>query len=310
MALWRDIKRISRYGLIGFFRNGFVSLAAILIMTITLFVIAVLIIGSAALQATLAGISEKVDVNVYFVTNAPEERILDLQKALEAIPEVAEVSYTTREQAIERFRERHKNDQLTLQALEELGDNPLGASLAIRARETSQYESIAKFLESSPAGGTGGERIIEKVNFFQNKAAIDRLTDIINTSRSLGLAVSIFLGIASVLIAFNTIRLAIYTSRDEIGVMKIVGAEHWYVRGPFVISGILYGAMSGILVLLVLYPISLYLATPSERFFGGHFDTLSYFTEHFPLLFLNVVGIGILLGAISSYMAVHRYLKH
>lgn len=310
MALWRDLKRIGRYGLIGFFRNGFVSLAAILIMTITLFVIAGLLMSSAALQATLEGLTKKVDVNVYFVTSAPEERVLDLKKSLEALPEVASVDYTTREQALEAFRERHKNDQLTLQALEELEDNPLGASLAVRAKETSQYEAIAKFLENSPASqGTGEEHIIEKVNFFQNKAAIDRLSDIIDTSRSLGLVIALFLGIASILIAFNTIRLAIYTARDEIGVMKLVGAEHWYVRGPFVISGILYGFTAGMIVLIVLYPLSAYLAGPSQRFFGN-FDTLSYFTSHFPLLFVSVVGIGVLLGATSSYLAVHRYLRN
>jgi len=310
MALWRDIKRIGRYGLIGFFRNGFVSLAAILIMTIMLFVVAVLLMSGAALQATLDGLTQKVDVNVYFITTATEESILDLQKSLEALPEVSNVEYTTSEQALEAFRERHKNDQLTLQALEELGDNPLGASLAVRAKETSQYETIAKFLENSPASqGTSEDRIIEKVNFFQNKAAIDRLSDIIETSRSLGLAIAIFLGIASVLIAFNTIRLAIYTARDEIGVMKLVGAEHWYVRGPFIIAGILYGCTAGVLVLVILYPLSAYLAAPSQRFFGN-FDTLSYFTAHFPLLFISVVGTGILLGAISSYLAVHRYLRN
>ena len=310
MAWWRDIKRISRYGLIGFFRNGFVSLAAILIMTITLFVIAALLMSSAALKATLQGLTNKVDVNVYFVTNASEERILHLKKSLEALPEVASVDYTTREQALERFRDRHKNDQLTLQALDELGDNPLGASFAVRAKETSQYESIAKFLENSPASiGSSEDHIIEKVNFFQNKGAIDRLSDIIRASRSLGFAVAIFMAIASMLIAFNTIRLAIYTSRDEIGVMKLVGAEHWYVRGPFVIAGVLYGFTAGMLVLIILYPLSIYLAGPSQRFFGN-FDTLSYFTAHFPLMFASVVGIGVLLGAVSSYMAVHRYLRH
>ena len=110
------------------------------------------------------------------------------------------------------------------------------------------------------------------------------------------------------LIAFNTIRLVIYTSRDEIGVMKLVGADHWYVRGPFVIAGILYGLASGVLVLIVLYPLSLYLAAPSEKFFGD-FNTFSFFTSHFFFLLLSVVGTGILLGAISSYLAVHRYLR-
>lgn len=310
MAMWRDFKRVSRYGLIGFFRNGFVSLAAILIMTITLFVGASLLIGGAALQATLVGLTEKVDVNVYFLTTAPEERIIDLKKSIEALPETALVEYTSRDVAIQRFRERHKNDQLTLQALDELGENPLGASLAIRAKETSQYETIAKFLDASPsAQGVGEERIIERVNFSQNKAAIDRLSDIIGTVRTLGSAVAIFLSIASILIAFNTIRLAIYTSRDEIGVMKIVGADHWYVRGPFMIAGVLYGVTAGILVLLILYPLSLYLAGSSRAFFGN-FDTLTYFTSNFQLLFLATVGVGVLLGAVSSFLAVHRYLKH
>jgi cell division transport system permease protein len=309
MALWRDIKRVSRYGLIGFFRNGFVSLASVLIMTITLFVIATLLVSGAALQATLVGLTEKVDVNVYFITTAPEEKIADLKKSIEALPETALVTYVTREEALENFRERHKNDQLTLQALDELGDNPFGASLAIRAKETSQYESISKFLESSPASAeTGDGHIIEKINFLQNKTTIDRLSDIISTSRKLGIIIALFLGIASILIAFNTIRLAIYTSRDEIGVMKLVGAEHWYVRGPFVISGVLYGFTAGMLVLIILYPLSLYLAAPSEKFFGN-FNTFDYFTSHFPLLFMTVIGTGILLGATSSYLAVHRYLR-
>lgn len=310
MALWRDFKRVSRYGLIGFFRNGFVSLSAILIMTITLFVIASLMIGGAALQATLVGLTEKVDVNVYFLTTAREDKILDLKKSIEALPEVVVVEYVSRDAAIERFRERHRNDQLTLQALDELGDNPLGASLAIRAKETSQYESIAKFLEASPASaGVGDERIVERVNFAQNKTAIDRLSEIIKTARTLGLAVALFLGLASVLIAFNTIRLAIYTSRDEIGVMKLVGADHWYVRGPFMVAGVFYGLAAGFLVLLILYPLSLYLADSSRAFFGN-FDTFSYFTSNFPLLLLGTVGVGVLLGATSSFLAVHRYLRH
>jgi cell division transport system permease protein len=147
MSFWVTTKRVARYGIIGFIRNGFVSLAAVSIMTITLFVIAGLLVSGAALDATLTQLTEKVDVNVYFSTEASEEQVLGVQKAIEALPEVASVAYTSREQALLEFRERHKNDQLTIQALDQLTDNPLGASLAIRAKETSQYESVAKFLE-------------------------------------------------------------------------------------------------------------------------------------------------------------------
>ncbi|QQG38239.1 MAG: ABC transporter permease [Candidatus Kaiserbacteria bacterium] len=307
MSMWTNAKRVARYGLIGFVRNGFVSLAAVLIMTITLFVMAGLLISGAALNSTLKELTSKVDVTVYFLPAAQEETIQQMKRSLEALPEVASVAYVSREQALADFRERHKNDQLTLQALDELGDNPLGASLDIRAKQTSQYESIAQYLETEQqAGGTAAS--IDKINFFQNKTAIDRLTNIIETSKRLGIAVALVLGLASLLIAFNTIRLAIYTARDEIGVMNLVGAGRWYIRGPFMIAGVLYGVVSGLIVLLLLYPATLWMGPGSERFFGT-FNVYTYFLQSFPLIFFTILGAGIALGALSSYLAVRRYLR-
>ena len=303
MSFWVTTKRVARYGLIGFIRNGFVSLSAILIMVITLFVMSGLIISGAALNSTLEQLTNKVDVNVYFTTAASEEQVNALKQEIERLPEVASVAYTSREQALNEFRERHKNEQMTIQALDQLSGNPLGASLAIRAKETSQYESIAKFLEAKQ----GTDTTISKVNFYQNKTAIDRLTSIIETSRTVGIAAAIFLVAASVLIVFNTIRLAIYTARDEIGVMNLVGAGHWYVRGPFVIAGLLYGIVSGIFVLLVLYPLVIWLGPPSQAFFGT-FNVFDYYVGSFPFLFLSIMGLGIALGSLSSFLAVRRYL--
>ena len=260
MSFWLNIKRVARYGLIGFIRNGFVSLSAVLIMTITLLVVSGLMISGAALNATLQQLTNKVDVNVYFITSASDAQITDMQKMLEALPEVASVSYLSREEALAQFRERHKNDQLTIQALDELSDNPLGASLEVRAKETSQYESIAKFLEAQQAQGTDVGGAIDKVNFYQNKTAIDRLTNIIDASKRLGAIIAVVLALATILISLNTVRLAIYTSRNEIGVMNIVGASRWYVRGPFMVAGVLYGVISGAIVLILLYPISLYIS--------------------------------------------------
>ncbi len=307
MSFWVNTKRVARYGLIGFVRNGFISLSAVLIMTITLFVVAALIISGAALSSTLKQLTEKVDVTVYFQPTATEAQITDLQRSLEALPEVADVVYITRDQALADFRERHKGDQLTLQALDELGGNPLGASLEVRAKQTSQYESIDKFLKSKQQA-EGASSSIDKVNFVQNKTAIDRLTNIIQTSRNLGIAIALVLGASSLLIAFNTIRLAIYTSRDEIGVMNIVGAGHWYVRGPFMIAGVLYGLVSALIVLLLLYPLTAWIGPASQVFFGS-FNVFSYFLSAFPILFLIIVGSGVGLGALSSYLAVRRYLR-
>lgn len=304
MSFWVTTKRVARYGLIGFIRNGFVSLSAIFIMLITLFVMACLMVSGAALQSTLDQLTNKVDVNVYFTTTASEEQVMRVKQDLERLPEVASVAYTSREQALAEFRDRHKNEQMTIQALDQLSENPLGPSLAIRAKETSQYASIAQFLETQQ----GTDSTISKVNFFQNKTAIDRLTNIIETSRTVGITTAIFLAAASVLIAFNTIRLAIYTARDEIGVMNLVGAGHWYVRGPFVVAGILYGLISGIIVLLILYPLAIWLGPASEAFFGT-FNVFDYYVSSFLSLFFTIIGLGIALGAISSFLAVRRYLR-
>ena len=308
MSSWTTAKRIARYGFIGFVRNGFVSLAAVIIMTITLFVIASLIIGGAALNATLKQLTDKIDVTVYFVTTATNDQVTQLQQSVESLPEVASVTYVAREEALARFQARHQNNQLTMQALQELGDNPLGASLEIRAKDTAQYETIAKYLDAQQKNGGSAGSAIDKVDFYQNKIAIDRLTAIINASNRLGIAIALILGIASVLISFNTIRLAIYTARDEIGVMNLVGASHWYVRGPFMISGILYGLISGVLVLVMLYPLTAWLGPGSEAFLGS-FNVFSYFIGAFPLIFLITMGSGMALGALSSYLAVRRYLN-
>ena len=308
MSFWVTTKRVARYGFIGFLRNGFVSLAAILIMTITLFVAAILLISGAALSSVLTDLTSKVDVTVYMTTAATQDQIQQLETSLKALPEVTSVTYISADQALAAFQARHANDQLTMQALQELPDNPLGASLEVRAKDTSQYATIAQYLTAQQASGNGGGSAIDKVNFSQNETAITHLTNIIQTSKKLGLAIAIILAAASLLIAFNTIRLAIYTSRDEIGVMNLVGAGHWYVRGPFMVAGVLYGIISGIIVLALLYPLSAWLGPASESYLGT-FNVFTYYITSFGTLFVVVMGSGIALGTLSSFLAVRRYLK-
>lgn len=307
MSFWNTTKRVARYGFIGFLRNGFVSFSAVLVMTITLFVIAALLIGNAALTATLKDLTNQVEVTVYFTPDATQDQVQSVQTDVQALPEVASVTYVSADQALANFQARHANDQLTLQALDELTGNPLGASLEVRAKDPSQYSAIAQYLETEQTQGAEGP-VIEKVDYQQNETAISRLTAIIGTSKEIGIVIAIVLGLASVLIAFNTIRLAIYTSRDEIAVMNLVGATHWYVRGPFIIAGVLYGVLSGAVVLLLLYPITAALGPGSQAFLGS-FNVFSYFVGSFAFLFLVIMGSGICLGALSSYLAIRRYLR-
>lgn len=305
--MWTNFKRVIKSGFVGFWRNSFVSLASILVMTVTLFVIGSLLFLGATLDASLEQLEGKVDVNVYFVTDAAEADIVDLKQRIEALPEVASVEYVSREAALERFRARHENDQLTLQALDELGENPLGASLNIRAKETSQYEGIAKFLQTETALG-GETSIIDSVNYFQNKAAIDKLGSIMNAAENFGFALTVTLIVATVIITFNTIRLAIYSAREEIAVMRLVGASNMYIRGPFMFEGMMYGFIAGVITLIIFYPITWWLGPTTETFFGD-INLFRYYISEFAYMFRVVVGGGIVLGALSSYLAVRKYLN-
>lgn len=302
------IKRVAKAGFINFWRNGFVSLASVLVMTITLFAVGSTIFIGALFSHTLEQIKDKVDINVYFVTSADVADIMSIKKNLELLPEVAKISYTSREDALANFKKKHENDEQTLQALEELRDNPLGASLNIKAKEPSQYESIANYLQGKNALLRGGISIVDKVNYYQNKTAIDKFTKIIDGAKKVGFGLIAIMVLFSVIITFNTIRLAIYVSREEISVMKLVGASNRYIRGPFVVSGIMYGFVSAMLALVIFYPTTFYLTKVTENFFMG-LNLFDYYIKNFGQIFIIIAGSGMLIGAISSYLAVRRYLR-
>jgi cell division transport system permease protein len=277
-------------------------------MTITLLVISSVLFVGAVLTTTLRDIQDKVDINVYFTKNATEENISDLVKSVSLLPEVADVKYTDRETALKEFRERHQNDQLTLQALDELGDNPLGAKMSVKAKDTAQYETVVKFIKNSDADNDAAHQVVDRVNYEQNKGAIDSLTNIIEACKKLGVATIAFFVMVSVLITFNTIRLAIYVFREEISVMQLVGASAMYIRGPFVTAGVMYGIFSGILTMLILWPISYWLGQLSESL-RISVNLYHYYIANWGQLALVVIGTGLMLGAASSYLAVRRYLK-
>ncbi|MEK7200508.1 MAG: permease-like cell division protein FtsX [Patescibacteria group bacterium] len=302
------LRRVMKAGFFNFWRSGFVSLASILVMVITLSVIGSVIFVGAILNITMGELRNKVDINVYFVTTATENDILSLKKKIETLPEVKTIEYTSREKALENFKLVHENDQITLQALEELGDNPLEASLNIKAKEPSQYEGIANFLNEENILSSDGQKIIDKINYFENKVAIDKLSRIIDSAERLGLALSLALVIVSVVITFNTIRLTIYISREEISVMQLVGASKNYVKGPFVITGIIVGLISGLITMFIFFPISYWLGNTTQNFFIG-LNIFDYYLSNFFQILFIVIGSGVAIGAVSSFLAVRKYLK-
>lgn len=312
-----SLKRIIRTGFINFWRNGFLSFSAVIILTLSLTVFGALIFGSAFGRALIKEVKNKVDINVYFTLDAQEPDIFALRKTIESLPEVLKVEYVSRDQALKDFRDKWKDNTLIIQGLDEIGSNPFPAVLNIKAKEPSQYAGIATFLNSKTST-QNGQSIVDKINYQQNKIIIDRLGRIIPAAEKSGSLIAILFVVISIIITFNTVRLIIFTAKDEISVMKLVGASNIYIRGPFVISGVMYGLFSGILTLVILGAFAFYSDAMLVKFVGvnniSDFSAFSnvfstYFIQNFGEIFAIIMGSGIVLGAVSSYMAVKRYLR-
>lgn len=304
---WIKLQRVVKSGWINFRRNGLVSYAAILVTTITLSVATAIFLFQAVLQSAISQVEQKVDIAVYFTIDAPEENILALQAELQKLPEVAYIDYSSADEQVAQFRARHGDDYLTLQALDELGDNPFGGSLQIKAKDSTQYEAIASVLEGDNQIARANAPIIERINYSQNKVVIDRLNTLIHNARQVGAGITLILALISIVIVFTTVRLTIYMAREEIGIMRLVGASTAYVRAPFIVGGLLYGFFAWIITTIIFLPLTYFLGSHASDIIG--FNLFSYFVSHLFSIGGIVLFIGLALGAISSYMAVRRYLN-
>lgn len=316
--IFTTFKRITRTGFVNFWRNGFLSFAAIVVITLSLLAFGGMIFASAFGRAMLAEVKEKVDINVYFSLSATEEDVLSIKKSVDALPEVSKSIYVSRDQALEAFKTKWADNSLIMQGLTEIGSNPFPAALNIKAKDPSTYADIVNYLNSTRAIVADGSPVIEKINYEENKLIIDRLSSIIPTVEQIGGAVVILFIVVAVIVVFNTIRLIIYTARDEISVMKLVGASNIYVRGPFFVSGVIYGIVSGLIALGLLAVFAYWGDTLILRLAGvdvaQNFELMvnvlsAYFIKNFTEILILIMGAGIVLGGVSSYIAARRYLK-
>jgi len=301
--MFTTLSRIIKSGLLNFWRNGWLSTATVLIMTITLVTWTSIFLLNVVLTSVLDVLAEKVDVSVYFNLETKEPDILALKTKLEGLEEVANVEYVSTDQALEIFKNRHAGDDVLLKSIQELDNNPLEASLNILAKDSTQYATIASFLNQEQF-----KNIISKINYAENKVVIDRLNNIIRMLRESGFIAGLILAFIAFLVAFNTVRLAIYSSREEITVMKLVGASNWFVRGPFIFEGVLHGMIASTFSFMIIIPSIGFLGSKLLNFLP-EINLVNYIGNNFwSLLFFQTLG-GIILGVFSSWMAIRKYLK-
>jgi len=298
-----SLKRIFCFGWKNFSRDPGSSTAAIFILVIVISLITSLYLFENVAQFLILSIQEKVDVSIYFKEEASEEEISKVSQELSKIPEVIETKYVSREEVLQHFTRRHKEDPLLMGSLEELGVNPFLASLNIKVLESSQYESVVGFLEKSQFNP-----LIYKIDYYQKKPIMEKLLSISSQINKFGIIFSIVFGVIAILVAFSQIQLSLQNSKQEIGIMRMVGASNFFIQGPFIIQGIIIGGSAVLIAALFFWGIIYGLNPRIESLVPG-LNLLGFFTSHFCIILLIQISVGVGVGVFASSIAIRKYLK-
>jgi cell division transport system permease protein len=297
------LKRTFREGLDNFYRNGWLSFATVSVLAISLYVISVTIILGISADIILKNIQDKINVSVYFNSEVPESRILEIKSKLAGYQEIQSVDYVSKEQALDRLKKDNDKDSFVSQALEMIDGNPLPAALVIKAKNPNQYDLITKSIT-----GASFSSDITKIDYQDNQAAIERFVSVIKFVKEAGFAVGVVFIFIGILITFNAIRLTMYAHKQEFEIMRLVGASNTYIKMPFVFEGIFYGLVSAVVVMLALFVTSRLLVPITRGSIGGS-DILSFYLKHFFPILGSLIVSGIFLGTVSGIIAIRRYLK-
>ncbi len=299
----KAFKRIFNTGWLNFKRNSYLSFGTTGVVALVLLLFSGLMVVNYISGQIVGGLEDKVDVSVYFKNDASDDQIMSVKQDLEKQSNIQRVTYTSKEQALADFKEKHAGDALIQESLAALNENPLQASLNVKAKESSDYATVVTFLE-----GNKFRSVVDKINFYENEAVINRVQSISNGVRSWGLVLTLLLAGIAIMVTFNTIRLTIYNQRQEIEIMRLVGGSNWHIRAPFLIEGALYGVFAALVTVVVFYPTLWFISSKVGVLLPG-ISLISYFGTNMVQFVALVLVAGIALGMISSSIAIRRFLK-
>jgi cell division transport system permease protein len=295
-----QIKRTIKYGLKIIVRDGEIFLTSVFILFLVISLISFLFIFRKTSEFLISSFKEKADISVYFKEETPEDEILKIKDEISKNPEI-KVEFISKEEALKEFEKRHKENQILMNALKEVGENPFLASLSIKAKEPNQYEELLSFLKEK-------ESFIEKVDYSERKPLIERIFSLSSNLEKGGILISSVLILISIFVVFNTTRLSITNFKEEISIQRLVGASSWFIRGQFLVQGMIAGIFSALISLLIVF-LSCYFLSPKISILFEGLNLLEIFSSNLGILILIQFSAGILLGSIPSLIAVRRFLK-
>ncbi len=296
--------RIIKTGLVNFTRNLWLSAAATMVMTITLVIFSTLFLLFAITSFSLQSIQNTVDISVYFKIGLAEEKIQALEQDIQSNPKVKEVKYTSAEQAFQNFKDKHASDPLITQSLNELTENPLPATLNIKANTLEDYPAIASQLQDAKY-----QEVVDKINFEDNRVVIERLNRILKFIVSFGVGLVAVFSLIAILVIFNTITLTIYNRREEVEIMRLVGATNWYIRGPFLTESFLYAISATVLCSLIFLPVFVKVLPKVAAYVNPQVNLFNQNIFNFWYLVLILLALSLFLATSSTLLAIRKYLK-
>ncbi len=300
------LARTAKFALQDFWRNIWLSLITLTVVIIALFSVNSLLLVKTISEYTLQTIEKKIDVSVFIKPEVEESLILDLRARLLGLPQVKEVIYISATEALESMKKQHGDDHAIVESLNELGSNPLGAQLIVQAQSTKDYDPIVTLLADERY-----RNIIADKNFDEHTYIIERVDRISQRVRTIATVLSILFGTIALIVVFNTLRIIIYTHREEIAIMRLVGATNWFIRMPYLWQSVMYALASMILFLFAWYPLIGFIEPYLNDLFAdsSKIDLIGFYNSNFFLLFgSQLLGLVLLLG-VASILATRKYSR-
>lgn len=303
--MFQNFKRVLKFAWYDFLRNKGISVAAIFVLVVTITLVTGLLFFHGISDYLISQIQDKIDITAYFKDGTSDEDIEKIINQISEVPGIKKTEYVSKDEALEIFAQKHKDEPVFSRALEEVGANPFLPSLNIITNgEPSQYEQISSLLQTAEFS-----RFVEKVDFLEKKDTIQKVYSITSNINLFGLILGGILVIVAVLVVYNTIKLAVDSSREEIATMKVVGATNWFIRGPFIIQGALYGLVA-FLSCFIISAVFAFLLSQKIAVIMPGFSLFGYFIGNLWFFILFQLGFGILVGVVSSFVVIKKHLEN
>ena len=296
--------RVVKTGFVNFWRNLWLSAAATMVMTITLVIFAVLFLTFILTSYSIKTIQNTVDISVYFKIGLVEDKILSIKDQIAQDSRIKEITYTSSQQALDDFKIKHQNDPTIQSSLNELTENPLPATIHLKANNLSDYPGIAQTLS-----GDQYKDYISKVNYEDNRAIIDRLNKILKFLVTVGVGLVVVFSLIAILVIFNTITLTIYNRKEEVEIMRLVGATNWYIRGPFLMESVLYSIFSTAITGALLVPVFTKILPKLTLYINPQLELFNKNVFNYWYVVIMLLVASLILSIVSTMMAIRKYLK-